>query len=807
MVQTNGCIAFASARESRTMKDTISASAQRFQQLATVLRTHNIFLRVRISDIVVGILALLQALNLAVTATDLMQSQCFLFQPMPVHICASGSHHVVDPWLGVNAWVVSVGLWSLALAIWLLRLAPRSGAAVIFCLESLTISAALDFAVVPRNNIAIDIAFVILAAAISVLYFLSHMRLLDAPLEVSWRKSVGGYLGAWFIVCINTGLALLAISPWGELGQWLWLAPPTALLKPGVNAEPVGLTFLATYVTFASSVLVTLALTARGYQRIRMPSVRRRLRIFFLGSAAAVLPVALLSMAPRAMTDGILYVPFSLTVLPLILYPCAYLYAQFVGRLAQYDVRVRSFAASYFTAILLLAVYVFSLVAIGPILGVGVYASNILLPGAIATTITVLVVQPIGKAIRHLTRRVWADETTEPLKLAKDLAAHLAQTVDLDTLGISLTTQLVSGLCLTGAAFLQVEEGDIMNASGSGALQWVSSGRLHLGDPIRTILIASSVSHNPLLPTQHLSIDWSEMRNSFAGDTDWVVDPAFLLPLVLNSELLGVLLLGPRQPDVRSGYTEEEIDCLCSVADYAATALRTIRLLEDRERYGDEMTESLDRERERIGETLHTGPISALSEVGRSLDNLLDKTNAAGSRKELADARWDVTKIIADLRAIMYSVESPGLVSFAPAVMIALDATEQDWRGQSPELRRIIAQDVPDIDVPPKVRTCLVEIVREAVANARKHAQATTISVTITTQVIPDSVIRGLVLDIEDDGKGFAFAGLADFARDHHHTGLYRMRRRAEMAGATLSYLPRADHGTHVHVEWPRRSK
>jgi signal transduction histidine kinase len=89
--------------------------------------------------------------------------------------------------------------------------------------------------------------------------------------------------------------------------------------------------------------------------------------------------------------------------------------------------------------------------------------------------------------------------------------------------------------------------------------------------------------------------------------------------------------------------------------------------------------------------------------------------------------------------------------------------------------------------LPVDVETELLRIAQEAITNARKHARANNLWVTLNTNG------EMALLRIEDDGLGSA-GPRAD------HYGLQMMRERADRIGAELAITNRARGGTSVVV-------
>ena len=95
-------------------------------------------------------------------------------------------------------------------------------------------------------------------------------------------------------------------------------------------------------------------------------------------------------------------------------------------------------------------------------------------------------------------------------------------------------------------------------------------------------------------------------------------------------------------------------------------------------------------------------------------------------------------------------------------------------------------------DVALAVKEALYRIAQEATHNIGKHANATTVSIRLYSDV------QATVLEISDDGAGFdsssAFPG---------HAGLRSMRERAEMIGATLEIDSQPGKGSTVRIRVP----
>lgn len=99
----------------------------------------------------------------------------------------------------------------------------------------------------------------------------------------------------------------------------------------------------------------------------------------------------------------------------------------------------------------------------------------------------------------------------------------------------------------------------------------------------------------------------------------------------------------------------------------------------------------------------------------------------------------------------------------------------------------------------PEIEVTLLRAAQEALVNVRKHAQAS--SVVLTLSYMDETV----ALDVQDDGKGFASHRLlfTSRAQSTGGFGLLALRERAEQQGGTLTIESEPDEGTTVALTMP----
>ena len=205
-----------------------------------------------------------------------------------------------------------------------------------------------------------------------------------------------------------------------------------------------------------------------------------------------------------------------------------------------------------------------------------------------------------------------------------------------------------------------------------------------------------------------------------------------------------------------------------------ALTFRELRVLtEARQRaLSERLVEAQDDERARIAADVHDDSIQALAAVDLRLGALRNRWRDRAP--EEAAAVGTVMDAVhgagVRLRHLLFELETPvldasladGLQDAAAQVFEDSDVTwSVEERGQAP--------------LPQQVRVSAYRIAREAMVNARKHARARHVSVTV------DATERGVRVQVVDDGGGVDHTASARSGR--RHSGVVAMRDRALASG------------------------
>jgi two-component system, NarL family, sensor histidine kinase DevS len=256
--------------------------------------------------------------------------------------------------------------------------------------------------------------------------------------------------------------------------------------------------------------------------------------------------------------------------------------------------------------------------------------------------------------------------------------------------------------------------------------------------------------------------------------------PAMFVPLRSQGQTFGTLLVA-RQGG-RPGFADADVELMESFADQAAVAFQYASAQQQIQRL------ALLEDRERIARELHDGAIQALFAAGMNLQGTAMLAGDPRIDHRIQDVIGELDRVIRDLRNYIFGLR-PGLLADRQ-----LDTALRELAG---ELER--RSDVTTVvEVDPQVASELapqaadvVQLVREALSNVSRHAQATTCRVSLRREGEVG------VLKVDDDGRGF------DPERVQRGQGLGNLATRAADLGAELRIHSDPAEGTTVSVRIP----
>src|ERR687891_505965 len=203
-------------------------------------------------------------------------------------------------------------------------------------------------------------------------------------------------------------------------------------------------------------------------------------------------------------------------------------------------------------------------------------------------------------------------------------------------------------------------------------------------------------------------------------------------------------------------------------------------------------------ERQRLAHEIH----DTLAQGFASIVTLYEAARAElASRPEVALGRLEevgrtARSSLAEARRVVWALRPEALVEGTLAD--ALDGLVRDFRSETGlDATSRVSGEPRSVEA--ESEATLLRVAQEALANARKHARAT--SVALTLSYLNDA----LLLDVRDDGVGFQPA-LADRGRHRSNArgfGLIGMRERLEQQGGSLTIESEPGVGTTIAAALP----
>ncbi len=198
-------------------------------------------------------------------------------------------------------------------------------------------------------------------------------------------------------------------------------------------------------------------------------------------------------------------------------------------------------------------------------------------------------------------------------------------------------------------------------------------------------------------------------------------------------------------------------------------------------------------ERERMARDLHDTLLQGFVSAYMQLDVANDRLPLDSPAKPLVQRVLDLMKQVSEEgRNTIRSLRSSD--PEGNDLEQVLSRLQEEFTTQKPVDFRVIVEGKPKA-LHPVIRDEVCRIAREAIINAFRHANATSIEVGI------EYAARRLGLTVRDNGCGID-SKLLQTGREGHW-GLSNMRERAEKIGAKLSVLSRPGAGTEVQLSVP----
>jgi signal transduction histidine kinase len=265
------------------------------------------------------------------------------------------------------------------------------------------------------------------------------------------------------------------------------------------------------------------------------------------------------------------------------------------------------------------------------------------------------------------------------------------------------------------------------------------------------------------------------------------IGPFLGVPLRFRDHVLGGLFLGQRPGN--PPFTREDEALLTGLADLAAVAIENARL------YAKSEEMARLRERERLAHELHDTVAQLFYSIGLEAEGGLEASNVDRSPlPHLKVIHRMAAQGSEEVRNAIFALAHSANREPLPYVLQTLVQEFEEATAIESCLVLPPQLTLPDIEL----RGVVVRVVQEALANVRKHAQATMVLVSLSSD--NDT----LTVTVQDNGAGIPPSRLPDVMQgDGYHAGIFTLRTMAERAGGRLTLMNGEEGGLVLKAQLP----
>lgn len=266
------------------------------------------------------------------------------------------------------------------------------------------------------------------------------------------------------------------------------------------------------------------------------------------------------------------------------------------------------------------------------------------------------------------------------------------------------------------------------------------------------------------------------------------------IPLRAGFDNFGVLLYGSERANA---FTQDHIEVLTMIGIQTTLALQNSLLYHNLLEEKDRIIDAEEEARKKLARDLHDGPIQGVAAIAMRagyITKLINKQPAQvpDELKKLEDLARQTTQEMRHMLFILRPLvlETQGL----HAALTQLADKMMEMHKQAVAIR--MERDL-DNSLDRQQQDVIFYIAEEAVNNARKHAEASLISITLSREGTM------ALLEVADNGKGFNVDSISGDYESRGSLGMINMQERAAMLDGTLSITSTPGKGTHITIVFP----
>jgi signal transduction histidine kinase len=560
---------------------------------------------------------------------------------------------------------------------------------------------------------------------------------------------------AWLLVPVFIELHWIFPTPLRRLPKWAWSIFYLVFIALAAieffPILPMGSYFFGLLLAFGGALALLIV------HFIRQPKHRSDIRLIGVALAIAMLPIISVSLAGLS---GEIPVQAPLVLFALTVMPFVYVYAINRRRMGNMELRASR-------AISVLA-YLALLASILPFI-VSALMNSVSEDSATALPLLIALAAAILGALFFPFFQTWIEQHV--------LGITLPHQKILETYATSITSSATLNDLLT-----------LLNRDIFNSLQVQQYAFVLKTDETDTILLSKNVTQDQVQADAVLKLLASDRAyrlippSNGTGSLDWI---RLILPLKVDSKMIGLWLLGRRDPD--DLYPQADLPIIQSLANQTAITMSNIMQTERIKSIYQANVDRYEKERMRLALDLHDSVLNEMAALLMFLD--------PSAQTPKFQTAYDT--LVHRLREIVTELRPP-MLNYGFKFGLDELADNLSERHKDTVQIEVSAQGGENMHYPQSVEHQIYRMVQEACENAIRHGQARHIHITGTL----DAEYIDLV--IEDDGHGFDAEGVKQLETlvAQKHFGLAGMLERAQLIGADVRFDSLPERGTRVAIFW-----
>ena len=272
---------------------------------------------------------------------------------------------------------------------------------------------------------------------------------------------------------------------------------------------------------------------------------------------------------------------------------------------------------------------------------------------------------------------------------------------------------------------------------------------------------------------------------------------AVFLPLLRGLNAFGVMLFAHPNPDF---FSRDRCDVLEMIGHQATIAIQNARLYQDLEFEKEHILDTQEETRKKLARDLHDGPTQSVAVIAMRLNiaRKMLEVNSTEAGEEIAKVEELARHTTQEIRHMLFTLRP--LVLEAEGLTAALQSMADKMRDTFQQAVKVEVDPAIEKQLEISKQTVVFYLVEEAVNNARKHAKAALISVSL--RYLPNDSSLAL-LEIYDNGVGFDVKAVNSSYEKRGSLGMVNLSERTELINGMLHIESGAGKGTRVHVLIP----